>query len=124
MWEDPLYADSAAVDRLIAFIEKPDKTAFATFVAGEYAYQRAELDEVKGLNALYAGDVEAAARLLAAAGDAPLPADPFELHTRDNHDRDAARPGHVEYSKAAAARRLAALLRTAEAGGPDAPAAR
>lgn len=112
--EDPLYADSGQVDRLVEFLRKPGKSAFESLVADLAMVSRDELVEIKGLNALYAGDVETAARLLEGVGVEELPADPFEMHIRDNHDRDAARPDHVTYTKATFVRRLADLLQRAE----------
>jgi hypothetical protein len=119
--EEPLYADSTRVGRLMAFLEKSNKSAFEAFAAGEYGYGRADLVEVQGLNALYAGDVGEAMRLLDQVGGDTLPADPFEIHIRDNHDADAERAGHTKYTKAEAVRRLAGLLADAKADPARAP---
>jgi hypothetical protein len=119
--QDPFYADSAKVEQLIRFLAKPGKSAFEAFAAGEYRADRDELVEVQGLNALYAGDVETASTLLGQVGGDTLLADPFEIHIRDNHDRDATAPGHATYTKAQLAARLASLLREASANPERAP---
>lgn len=134
---DPFYGDSASVDRLLAFLEKPGKSAFEAFVAGEYGgpggpYEnrpderearsaREDLVQVKALNAFYAGHYEAAATLFASVETDALFADPFEIHIRDNHDRDASKSVREVYTKAEAVRRLADLLKQAAADKAKAP---
>lgn len=117
---DPFYSDSANIDRLMQFLEKPEKSAFDTFVASEYVpAQRSDLAEVKALNALYAGDYELAAKLFAPIETSELNADPFEIHLRDNHDRDAAAK-HKTWTKTQFVLRLVDLIRDAGKGGPKA----
>ena len=118
--EDPFYTDSANIDRLQAFLDKPEKSAFDAFLATLYVpAQRGDLAEVKALNALYAGDYELAAKLFSPLKTSELNADPFEMHVHDNHDRDAA-AAHEVYTKTRFALRLARLIRDAEKGGPEA----
>jgi hypothetical protein len=123
--QDPFYADSAAIDQLLAFVAKPNKTPFEALVASEYRWTGC-LSGVKALNALYSGDFEQAAELFESTNARYLPtlrADPFEMHTLDNYDRDQRPPGYAVYTPAEVARRIAALLRTAEAGGEGAATA-
>ncbi|MBP7865652.1 MAG: hypothetical protein KA419_06850 [Acidobacteria bacterium] len=128
--DDPFYLDSANVDRLLAFLEKPGKSDFEAFTAGEYGIgptcsedpgARSDLVQVKALNALYAGKYDEAETLFASVDTGELYADPFEIHLRDNHDRDANRKGHETYTKTQAVKKLAGLLRQAATDKAKAP---
>ncbi len=109
--DDPLYADPAQIDRLAAFLQKPRKSAFEAYAAGCYRSDVAGLQELKGLLALYRGQFEQAAGLLASAEGA-LNADPFVIHVRDCHDCDA-ETAHQTWQRKDLARRLAELERQA-----------
>jgi hypothetical protein len=118
--EDRFYGDSANIDRLIQFLNKPDKSAFDSFAADRYLpAQRSDLVEVKALNALYAGDYDLSAKLFSGIKTGVLRADPFEIHVRDNHDRDAAAK-HKDYTKTQFVLRLVDLIGKAGKGGPNA----
>ena len=117
----PLYKDPTQIERLIQFLRKPHKSAFEEFATASYARSESSLRELQALIALYAGDIPQAAALFEPLKTNALNADPFVIHIRDCHDCDAADPRHRTYSKTEFVRRLAALLRQAEAEPAKAP---
>lgn len=117
--ESPLYLDPKSIDALTRFLDRKDKTAFEAYAASLHRTPRPVLTEIKALAALYGGDIEAAAKLVAPKPGAlletpTLNADPFHARINDCHDCDAADPKHAVYTKAEVIVRLDALRREAE----------
>jgi hypothetical protein len=110
---DPLYADTKGLDRMIAFLRKAPRTPFDRAVAGLYPYPVDSLVEDQGLIAVYGGDVERAAAILDKVKTEPLNADPFTMRLNDCHDCDQSQEGRKVYTKAQAVRRASDLLRDA-----------
>jgi hypothetical protein len=112
---DPLYADAAGLDRMIAFLRKPPKSPFDRAVSALYPYPVDSLVEEKGLIALYGGEVDRAAAILDQVKTEPLNADPFQMRLNDCHDCDQSQDGRKVYTKSQAVRRASDLLKDASA---------
>jgi hypothetical protein len=122
--EDSIYRTTMGIDRILAFMPTAT-TAFDKFLVKNYRYSAEELQELRGLDFLYAGDFTQALATFRNAGDAvrmDLPADPFTIHIKDCHDCDSEAP-HTKYSKASFAERMLSLSRAAEGQGETAAAA-
>ncbi len=120
---DPAYLDPRQIDRLVQYMEKPNKTAFESLAASMYPVPVSELRELKALNALYRGDLKTAAKLFEAVSpkqELSLNADPFLIHIQDCHDCDAEAQGS-RYTKVQLVRRMAEMLGQAEANPAKAP---
>lgn len=112
---DPVYADNAAITRIVEFVDRPVKTPFQSFLHSVYPYSHDELVELQGLNLLYAGDLEKAAALLGTVATDTLYGDPFLIHINDCHDCDHEAPQERKYTKAECVERMARLQKDAAA---------
>jgi hypothetical protein len=118
------YQSVSGVDGILAFVRTPSNE-FDRFLVSNYPYSVEDLQELRALNILYAGnlaDAVEAFKLAEGPSRQLLNADPFTSRIRDCHDCDAAIP-HTEYTKRAFAERMLALSRTAQGHGEGAAAA-
>jgi hypothetical protein len=118
------YQTVSGVDNILAFVRAPSNE-FDRFLVNSYRYSVEDLQELRALNFLYAGNLaDAVEAFKLAEGPARqlLNADPFSSRIRDCHDCDASTP-HAEYSKRAFAERMLALSRSAQGQGEEAAAA-
>ncbi len=117
-----VYQDNAKVDRIIALIQAPKKSSFETFMVKHYQTTVSELIEIKGINLLYAGSYQAAAKMFATV---PQPnvtlkilADPFLARNVDCHDCDIEKG--TSFNKLTFAAQMAELEVKTKATGEDA----
>jgi hypothetical protein len=100
-------------------------TPFDRFLVMNYPYSTEQVQELLGLQFLYAGDFAKAVATFKLAGNTAtkdLNADPFTIHIKDCHDCDATAP-HTHYTKLSFAERMLALSRSAEGQGEAAATA-
>jgi hypothetical protein len=109
---DAFYADNGNIDKMQQVLANAKSSAFDSFLAGLAPPTANELKEAKGLNLLYAGDLEGAAVQLAGAKTAQLPGDPFLSHIEDCHDCDHAAKQAKKYTKAEFVARMVELSKT------------
>lgn len=112
---DDFYRDNAKLDSMIALSENPT-TPFDSYLASRSKYSLGQLQELKALNSLYAGNLadanESFARVGAEISDQVLNADPFMIHIKDDHDADF-EAAHNKYTKVTFAKRMLELSRLA-----------
>jgi hypothetical protein len=116
------YQSSAAVDAILNLMQKPG-SAFDRFLMVNYQNKETNIQELRAIHFMYAGDFDKALETLKLAGpvaNAALNANPFIIHNRDCLSCDAA-PPHTTYSRVTFAERMRSLSRTAQ--GRDAVAA-
>lgn len=118
------YQSIAGIDSILAFMRTPSN-AFDRMLVANYKYSAEELQELRALHYLYAGDLERAVETFKLPNVAPksdLNADPFTIHIRDCHDCDQNAP-HTKYSKLTFAERMLTLSRAAQGQGEAAATA-
>jgi hypothetical protein len=106
------YEDEQHIRKMIAYMDKPDKTVFDTYILKEYDYAKADVFDLQGLRLLYQFKFkEAVAKFeeCPGAGDATLMADPFVIHINDCHDCDFNALETKKYSKLTFAKKMLAL---------------
>jgi hypothetical protein len=106
------YQDEQKIRKMIAYMDKPDKTIFDTWILKEYAYTKADVFDLQGSELLYQYKFkEAIAKFeeCSGAGDATLMADPFVIHINDCHDCDFNALEIKKYSKLTFAKKMLAL---------------
>ena len=111
------YSSKKNVDDLIAFMDKPAKTNFETFILGVYPYKKATLINYKAIDLIYKYKFEDAIAMIDIcpdAGKAELPADPFVIHINDCHDCDFAAKKDRVYTNYTFLKRLVELQKKAE----------
>jgi len=112
-----VYSDPHKLDQFIAYLHRTDRNAFQAMVAKACPTTPASLLWIKGLLALYRGDFEGAAAILATTKTETLFFNPFRIRTRDCHSCDLAdvKAGRGErYTPHHFAVRLAALRKQAQ----------
>jgi hypothetical protein len=121
---DNIYRSVRGVDPILAFMRNAS-TPFDRFLVANYPYSVEQIQELRGLEFLYAGDFANAVEAFKLAGSPTtkdLKADPFTIHIKDCHQCDrGAQQAH--YTKLSFAERMLALSRTAQRRGEDAAAA-
>jgi hypothetical protein len=118
------YRSVAGLDRILAFM-RTASTPFDRFLLKNYKYTPEQIQELRGLQFLYAGDFTNAVEAFKLAGDngtKVLRADPFTIHIKDCHDCDAEAP-HTDYTKLSFAQRMLSLSRAAQGQGEAAATA-
>jgi hypothetical protein len=106
------YDDPGKMNSLIAFIDKPQKTAFEAFMLNVHPYTRQDLFEYLAVNLVYQYKFrEALAKFdeCPGSGNTGLPADPFIIHINDCHDCDHEATKNTTYTKYTFVQRLAEL---------------
>lgn len=118
----PLYQRVGEIERIAAFIRNAE-SPFDRWLVRNYNYSVNDLEDLRAINFLYAGDLSDALDAFNRAG-APrmLNADPFTIHIKDCHDCDAAAQ-HTTYSAVSFTERMIQLSRTAQGSGELAAAA-
>jgi hypothetical protein len=122
--ESDQYRTLPGLDALLAFMRN-SSTPFDRFLVKNHRYQEEQIQELRALQFLYAGDFSNAIDNLKIAGDQvkkDLNADPFTIHIKDCHDCDAEAP-HTHYTKLSFAERMLSLSRAAQGRGEAAAAA-
>jgi hypothetical protein len=123
-YRDDIYRSVAGVDSILAFM-RGASTPFDRFLVSNYPYSPGQVQELRGVLFLYAGDFANAVETFRLAGInviKDLNADPFTIHIKDCHYCDAAEP-HTHYTKLSFAERMLALSRTAQGQGEAAATA-
>ena len=116
--DSPLYGSLSGIDMILAFKRSPGP-AFDKFLVKNYEYSVEQLQELRAVKFLYAGDLMNATETFKLAGDnakRDLNADPFMIHIKDCHDCDFEAP-HMKYTKISFADRMLALSRAAQGQG-------
>jgi len=122
--ESSTYRSIAGIDSLLAFMRSA-ATPFDRFLVKNYRYSVLQLQELRALHFLYAGDFTNALDTFKLAGDEvkkDLNADPFMIHIKDCHDCDFDAP-HTKYSKVSFTEKMLSLSRSAQGRGEAAAAA-
>lgn len=119
-----VYRSVSGVDSVLAFTRNAS-SPFDRFLVANYRYSSAQIQELRGLQFLYAGDFTNAIAAFKMAGDVVkknLNADPFIIHIKDCHDCDFDAP-HTKYTKLSFAERMLAISQVAQGQGQAAAAA-
>jgi len=117
----PMYKTIGGVDAILAFLRSP-ANAFDRFLVKNYtrSYSIEELQEMRGIHFLYAGNFAEAIEAFKLAGEDALKrelnADPFTSRIVDCHDCDFQAP-HTRYTKLTFADRMLSLSRAAGGQG-------
>lgn len=114
------YRDNSKIDTMIALLTQP-ATAFDSYLETYTEYTVEQLQELKGLNLLYAGRLSESIQSFELVGDEiykqELNADPFMIHIWDCHDCDFEAPSHAKYTKATFAQKMLDLAQKATGQG-------
>jgi hypothetical protein len=119
-----VYRSVDGVNTILGFIRSA-ATPFDRWLVKNYPYSAERLEELRGLNFLYAGDFTNGLDAFRRAGNdvrADLSADAFTIHIKDCHECDFNAP-HTKYSKLSFAERMQSLSRAAQGPGEAAAAA-
>ncbi|MBX7227694.1 MAG: hypothetical protein K1X55_16790 [Chitinophagales bacterium] len=94
------YYDIAKMDKMIAYLQRPNLSKFERLMVGMYEYSKDDLLEAEAVRYTYDGKIEAAiAKMkLSENGQFGLQGDPFEAHVYDCHDCDHQQHG-FKYTK-------------------------
>jgi hypothetical protein len=115
--DNNFYNDSAKMKSLIAYMDKPSKTAFDNFILSVHPYSRNDLFEYQAINLVYQNKL-AEAMLKFKEGDnlgsSSLLGDPFVIHINDCHDCDHGEDGNILYSKFTFLEKMITLLEKAK----------
>jgi hypothetical protein len=118
------YGSRALRAGMLAYMDKPRKTAFDHLLLDLHAWSRADIIEYQAVELMYQDRMDEAVAMFESftgAGDTPLPGDPFVIHLNDCHDCDHADSTHTPYSKLDFARRMLALLRSVKGKDKNSP---
>jgi hypothetical protein len=116
-----IYQSPTAVDDILAVMHGA-KSDFDRFLLVNYTRKEADIQELRAIHFLYAGDFAKALDSLKLAGPAAtklLNADPFVIHIRDCHSCDA-EPPYKTYTEISFAERMQLVLRIAQGRGQGA----
>jgi hypothetical protein len=119
-----MYRSVAGFDMILAFLRNAS-SPFDRFLVTNYKYSPEQIQELRGLQFLYAGDLANAVEAFRLAGNdvrKDLNADPFTIHIKDCHECDYRAP-HTKYSKLSFAERMLSLSQAAQGRGEAAAAA-
>ncbi|MDP4209474.1 MAG: hypothetical protein Q8928_11740 [Bacteroidota bacterium] len=110
------YTDSVKASKMIALMDKPNKTEFEKFILTCHPYKRSDIIEYQAVQLVYKNKLEdAITRFNTNHVTGPaVPGDPFLIHINDCHDCDHANPPQPQYSKVAVLERMVSLRREAE----------
>jgi hypothetical protein len=100
------------LNKIMAFMDKPDKTPFEEFVLGELQYSKADILDMEAVKPFYDYHFKQALAILNKddnAGRIGGFGDPFVIHINDCHDCDANDPQKVEYTTGSFLERMIAL---------------
>ncbi len=100
------------LDRLLVFMNKPNKTGFEEYALGQLLYGESDILEIEALKPFYNKDFKGALAILGAdAGNGPQAtyADPFVIHINDCHDCDFLDKKQKTYTKRSFIERMIAL---------------
>lgn len=85
------YLDEANCQRMKAFFDKPDKTAFEKYLAEQYPHAKSDIIELEAIKLFYANRLDEAVQKLAedpGCAQGQLYGDPFRIRINDCHDCD------------------------------------
>jgi hypothetical protein len=119
-WSE-IYQSPTAVDDILALMHNA-KTDFDRFLLVNYTNKESNIQELRAIHFMYAGDFTKALDTLKLAGpkaSALLIADPFVIHIRDCHSCDA-KPPHQSYTEISFVERMQTVSRTAQGRDPAA----
>lgn len=105
------FNDEKKIQRMIAYMDKPNKTAFDNYIQNIYPYSKADVYDLLGTRLLYQYKFKEAIQKFeqcTGSGDASLMADPFVIHINDCHDCDFSSP-HNSITKISFARKMLEL---------------
>jgi hypothetical protein len=104
------YNDNRNLDKMIAFINKSNKTSFETFLAEIHPYNVSQLREVQAVDMMYKYQfADAVSKFKEGALNNELYGDPFIIHNIDCHDCDHAAPKKITYTKLSFAKKMLQL---------------
>ena len=116
------YLDDAKTKRMVAFINKPDKSPMAQYLISKYEKSTKDMIYFLGLEEVYKDSLVIAKQKWEDNSLAAeiLDADPFLIHIRDCHDCDQAAPQSIKYTRMDFLNRMIELKNTAEKSKKDA----
>ena len=111
------YKTLSGVDGILAVSRAPD-SAFDRFLVSHYVRTERDLQDLRAIHFLFAGDFQHALEAFNASGGIPVPldADPFMIHMKDCRDCDTVSP-HTVYTNVSFAQRMQALLTASQGSG-------
>jgi hypothetical protein len=113
-WSD-IYQSPSAIDDILAVMHSA-KTDFDRFLIVNYNNKEPNIQELRAIHFMYAGDFAKALDSLKLSGPAAtklLNADPFAIHIRDCHSCDA-KPPHQTYTEISFVERMQSISRIAQ----------
>lgn len=96
------YSDDIKANAMLAFMRKPSKSEFDTYILLNYPIKAEDVIEYQAINLVYKGQLKQALELFKAspgAGDGSLAADPLLIHINDCHDCDFLQRPDQPYTK-------------------------
>ena len=120
--DQAFYENDAKQARMIAYMDKSDKTEFDRYLLSIHPYTRSDIFELQAVTLFYEGKLEEAImkfREQPGSGDRMLPGDPFLIHINDCHDCDHQAPQTRTYSKLNFVERMLELERLASQPGEN-----
>lgn len=98
------------IDNLIAFFDKPKKTAFEELLQSMYKYTKSDLLAIKGTVLINQHRFKEAVDIFNKIGTSGyLQADPFVIHINDCHDCDIRDSNKIQYTQLSFAKRMLEL---------------
>ena len=119
---DDFYKNNKNLDSVMALINNP-RTSFDRYLSTSSSYTSSQLQELKMLNYLFAGNLPEAVKTSELVGNEiasnKLNADPFMIHVSDCHDCDFELP-HTNYTKVTFTEHMLELSKKAQGQGESA----
>lgn len=102
------YADDRKIQKMITYMDKPNKTAFDTYIQNIYPYKKTDVFDLLATRLLYQYKFKEAIQKFEqcpGSGEGQLLADPFTARINDCHDCDFNAP-HTTYTKLSFAKKM------------------
>ncbi|MDR3611867.1 MAG: hypothetical protein P4L27_14955 [Ignavibacteriaceae bacterium] len=118
-----IYMSNSNATKMFAFMDKKDKSSFDRLALSVYKYKKVDILEYQGVKIFLDGNLPEAYKIFTAVdsvGTTVLPADPFDIHINDNHDRDFEAAKKITYTKFTFVKRMAELQASIDRKSPDA----
>jgi len=118
-----VYMSNSNVSKMFAFMDNKQKSPFDKFALSIYKYKKEDILEYQGVNHFLEGKlVESNNKFKEkdSVGVTVLPADPFDIHINDNHQRDFDEDKKITYTKFTFIKRMAELQKMIDRKSPDA----
>jgi hypothetical protein len=120
---DVVYLSNSNVYKMFAYMDKKEKSSFDRYALSSYKIKKEDILEYQGVNLFLDGKLAESYNKFNeqdSLGETDLPADPFDIHINDNHQRDYEAVKKTSYTKYTFIQRMVELQNLIDKNPPDA----